>query len=176
MLDGELSSQDIQECLRGEQVTRLVFGNPLRTDPSDITYPLILDQDLVRPDVFDLKLLSIGLSALTRLPRLESLEAYNLANLTNDDLLNMIMSRINAFKRGEVGALKSVKIYFQRPIQKDITEEVFRLGKEAGVEAKLDLTYAPAGSKILDRLYGLLTLFDDLVIYFSGEGHAHGRV
>jgi len=153
ILDGQLSSQDIQECLREEQVTHLVFGSPLRTDPPGcITYPLLVDQGRVCPDVFDLKLLSIGSPAVTRLPRLESLEAYNLASLRDEDLLNMIRSRINAFRRREIVALKSVKIYFRRPMQKYIAEEVSRLAKEVGVEVKLDLTYAPAGFKFLDRL------------------------
>jgi len=153
LLDGELSSQDTQECLRrGERITHLVFGKPPRTDPSDhMYYPPFFDQDVVRSDNFDLKLLSVGSSAMAPLPKLESLEAYNLASLADEDLLNLITSRINAFKRGEIAALKSVKIYFQRRRQKDITEEVSRLAKEAGIEVKLDLVYTPGGSRFLDR-------------------------
>jgi len=117
-----------------------------------MNYPPLVDQDLVLPDVFDLKLLSIGSSPVTPLPRLESLEAYNLESLTDEDLLDVIMSRINAFKRGEIAALKSVKAYFQRPLQKDITEDVSRLAKEAGVEVKLYLAYAPPSSRFFDRL------------------------
>jgi hypothetical protein len=37
-------------------------------------------------------------------------------------------------------------------MQKDITEEVSRLAKEAGVEMRLDLAYAPESSRFLDRL------------------------
>jgi len=162
ILDGQLSSQDTQECLqRGEQVTHLVFGKPPHPD---MNYPPLVDQDLVHPDVFDLKLLSIGSSPMAPLPRLESLEAYNLESLTDEDLLDVIMSRINAFKRGEIAALKSVKAYFQRPLQKDITEDVSRLAKEAGVEVKLYLAYAPLGSRFFDRLspsFGL-TLNDSI--------------
>ena len=153
LLDGELTSQDTQECLRrGEQVTHLVFGKPPRLpDPSGhIFYPPFSD-DVVRPDNFDLKLLSMAASAMTPLPKLESLEAYNLASLTDEDLLGLITSRIDAFKRGEIAALKRAKIYFQRPRQKDITEEVSRLAKEAEIEMKLDLKYAPEGSKFFDR-------------------------
>ena len=153
LLDGELSSQDIQECLRrGERVTHLVFGKPLRTNSSSQIFHPHFDEDVVPPDVFDLKFLSIGSSAITPLPRLESLEAYNLASLTDDDLLDLITSRLNAFNRGETTALKYVKLHFQRRRQKDITEDVFRLAKEAGVEVKLDLTYAPEGFRFLDRL------------------------
>jgi hypothetical protein len=154
LLDGELSSRDTQECLRrGERVTRIVFGKPPRAKPSvHLFYPSFSDEDVVRPDLFDLKLLSIIQSAVTPLPRLESLEAYNLASLRDEDLLDLITSRINAFKRGEIAALKSVKLYFQRRRQKDITEEVSRLAKEAGVEVKLDLTYAPEGPRCFDRL------------------------
>jgi len=152
-LDGELPSQDIQEFLRhGERVTHLVFGKPLRRNPSGhIFYPPIFDHDVVHPDLFDLKLLSISSSAVLPLPRLESLEAYNLASLTDEGLLDFITSRINASKRGEIAALKSVKIYFHRRRQKDITEEVSRRAKEAGFEFKLELTYAPEGSRFFDR-------------------------
>jgi len=146
-LDGVLPSQDIQECLRrGEGVTHVVLGKPPFTNPSGhIYYPPSFDEDVVRPDDFDLKLLSIGSSAVLPLPKLESLEAYDLESLADEDLLDLITSRINAFKRGEIAALKSVKVYFQRQRQKDITEEVFRCAKEAGFEFKLDLTYAPEG-------------------------------
>ena len=154
LLDGQLSSKDIQECLRcGERVTHMVLGTPPHTDSSGhILYPPIFDQDVVRPDNFDLKLLSIGSSAVTPLPKLESLEAYSLESLTDEDLLDLITSRINAFKRGEIVALKCVKIYFQRSRQKDITEEVSQLAKEAGIEVKLDLKYAPEGSRFFDHL------------------------
>jgi len=144
-LDGVLSSQDIQECLRrGEGVMHIVLGKPPRTDPSGhIYYPPFFDEDAVRPDKFDLKLLLIGSSAVLPLPKLESLEAYNLASLADEDLLDLITTRINAFKRGEIAALQSVKLHFQRRRQKDITEAVSRLAKEAGIEVKLDLMYAP---------------------------------
>ena len=152
-LDGELSSQDTQECLRrGERVTHLVFGKPPPTDPSGhIFYPPFFDQDVLRLDNFDLKLLSIGPSSMAPLPKLESLEAYNLASLADEDLLALITSRIDAFKRGEIAALKSVEIYFQRRRQKDITEEVSRVAKEAGIEVKLDLIYPPDGSRFFAR-------------------------
>ena len=148
-LDGKLSLQDTQECLRGERVTHLVLGKPPQPDTY---YPPLIDPDVGCPDLFDLRLLSIGLSSVTLLPGLEFLEAYHLASLTDEDLLDVIICRINAFKRGEIAALKFVKIYFQRPMQKDITEDVSRLAKEAGVEVKLDLAYAPPGSRFFDRL------------------------
>ena len=50
---------------------------------------------------------TIGSSSVTLLPGLESLEAYHLANLTDDDL-DVIMSRINAFKQREIAALKYI--------------------------------------------------------------------
>jgi hypothetical protein len=161
-LDGELPSQDIQECLRyGERVTHIVFGKPLRKNSSGhIYFPPLFDHDETPVDPFDLKLLSIGSSAVIPVPRLEYLEAYNLAILTDEDLLDLITSRINAFKRGEIPALKSVKIDFQRRKQKDITGEVSRLAKEAGIEVSLDLTYAPESSRFFDRFspsFGLMS-------------------
>ena len=154
LLDGDLPPQDVQECLqRGEQVTHLVFGKPPFTNPSGhIVYPALFDHDVIRPDHFDLKLLSIGSSAVIPLPRLQSLQVYHLSSLTDQDLLDLITNRLNAFRRGQTTPLKSVKIYFERRKQKDITDEVSRLSKEAGVEVKLDLTYAPEGSRFFDRL------------------------
>jgi hypothetical protein len=155
-LDGGLSSQDIQECLRrGQRVTRVVFGKP---PPGYFSPPPLINPDKIHPDRFDLRILLVGSVETTLLPRLESLEAYYLSSLSDEDLLEVITSRINAFKRGETAALKVVTIHFQRYRQKDITEDVSRLAKEAGIEVKLDLNYPPESSKLLDRLstsYGL---------------------
>jgi len=139
LLDGVLSSQNTQECLRhGARITHVVFGKPPPAKALGRRNP-----DMSRPDMFDLRILSVGPLDVSPLPRLESLEAYQLSSLTDEDLLDLITSRINAFKRGETAALKSVKIYFLRPRQQDITEDVSRLAKEAGIEVKLDLTYQP---------------------------------
>ena len=98
-LDGGLSSQDIQECLRcGECITHVIFGKPPPTTACGLhlSPPPFTDPDLVLPDPFDLKILSIGSGAVTLFPRLESLEAYYLSSLTDEDLVDMIMSRIDA--------------------------------------------------------------------------------
>ena len=135
-LDGGLSSQDTQECLRrGAHVTHIVFGKPPGANAHPHRSPHL--------DIFDLRILSIGPLGVSPLPRLESLEAYQLSSLTDEDLLDVITSRINTFKQGETAALKSVKISFQRRRQKDITEDVSRIAKEAGIEVKLGLTYLP---------------------------------
>ena len=157
-LDGGLSSRDTEECLRrGGRVTHIIFGKPPPPNaPGHLFYPPLTDPDIIRPDLFDLRTLSIGPTHSATMPppmpRLEYLEAYQLSSLTDEDLLKLIASRIEASKRGETAALKSVKIYFQRRRQKDITAEVSRLAKEAGIEVKLDLTYPPEGSKFFDRL------------------------
>ncbi|KIM41317.1 hypothetical protein M413DRAFT_146379 [Hebeloma cylindrosporum] len=152
LLDGVLSRQDTQKCLQhGARVTHVVFGEetPASWHPQNPSF--ILDTDVVRPDTFNLKMLSIGSGAVTLLPKLESLEAYHLSSLTDEDLLDVITSRIKASQQGEVAALKSIKIHFQRQRQRDITEDVFRLTKEAGIEVKLDLTYPPEDSRFVDR-------------------------
>ena len=152
LLSGELSSQDIKEILRcGERVTHIVFDKPPASNFSSRDSPL-MDPYVARPDVFDLKLLSANSSSETPLPRLESLEAHLIASFTDEDVLDLIRSRINAFKRGEATAFKSVKIYFRRRKQNDITEEVSRLSMEAGFEVKLDLIYAPESSTFYDHL------------------------
>ena len=152
-LDGGLSSQDTQECLRrGERVTHVVFGKPPFANTSNHLFPFNMDPDVIHRDPFDLKVLSIDSEAVALLPRLESLEAYNLSSLTDEDLLNVITSRIKAFRRGETAALNSIKISFRRQRQKDISEEVSRLAKAAGIEVKLDLDYPPQGSRFFDPL------------------------
>ncbi|KIM41498.1 hypothetical protein M413DRAFT_445486 [Hebeloma cylindrosporum] len=154
-LSGELSSQHTRECLqRGERVTRVVFGGPPSTNVSghQVSHSPFMDPDVViRPDTFDLRILSIGSGAVTLLPRLEYLEAYHLSRLTDEALLDIITSRINGFKRGETAALKSLKLSFKRKRQKDITEDVSRLAKEAGIEVKLDLTYLMEGCKFVEH-------------------------
>ena len=152
-LDGGLSSQDTQECLRrGERVTHVVFGKPPFANTSNHLFPFNMDPDVIHRDPFDLKVLSIDSEAVALLPRLESLEAYNLSSLTDEDLLNVITSRIKAFRRGETAALNSIKISFRRQRQKDISEEVSILAKAAGIEVKLDLDYPPQGSRFFDPL------------------------
>jgi len=54
-------------------------------------------------DRLDLRIFSIDSVATTLFPRLESLEAYHLSRLTDEDLLGVITSGINAFTRGEAG-------------------------------------------------------------------------
>ncbi|KIM41494.1 hypothetical protein M413DRAFT_149619, partial [Hebeloma cylindrosporum] len=143
LLDGYLSSKDTQECLRhAAGVTHVAFGKPLLRVGDGLLH---MDSD-TPPDNFDLRILCVGSSGVTPLPRLESLEAYQLSSLTDDDLLDLITSRINASLRGETAALKFIKIDFLRRRQKDITEEVSRLAKEAGIEVKLDSTYTAATS------------------------------
>jgi len=148
-----LTSQDIEDCLQhGEQVTHIVFGKPSPTNTYGPSHSPFTDPDIIRQDPLDLKILSIGSVEMILLPRLESLEAYNLSSLTDEDLLDMITSRIHASQRGEVAVLKSVKIHFQRHRQKDITEDVSRLAQEEGIEVKLDLTYPTESPLLLDRL------------------------
>ena len=158
-LDGRPSSQDIQECLqRGTQVTRLAFGRP-RSANASREYP-----NHVLPDIFDLRLLSVSSLDVSPLPKLESLEAYQLSSLTDEELLEVIGSRINASKRGKTAALKSVKVSFRRQRQKDITEDVYQLAEEAEIDMELDLTYLPTELKFLKRLspsFGLTSSSND---------------
>jgi len=51
------------------------------------------------PRRFDLTLLSANPSAETLLTRLESLEVHLIASFTDEDVLDLIESRINAFRR-----------------------------------------------------------------------------
>ncbi|KIM41497.1 hypothetical protein M413DRAFT_11052 [Hebeloma cylindrosporum] len=135
-LGGSLSSKDVYKCFQpGAQITRIVFGKPLPANAPPIKPPL-------KPsDVVDLRILSGASHPVIPLPRLEFLEAHQLSRLTDEDLLEIITSRIEAFKRGETVALKSIKISFLRQIQNDISEEVSRLAREGGIEIKLALTY-----------------------------------
>ena len=88
----------------GEQVTHTVFDKPPPSNFASRHSPLWTHT--WRPDLFNLKLLSSNPSADTLFPRLGSLEAHLIASFTDGDVLDLIESRINAFKCGEATAIK----------------------------------------------------------------------
>ncbi|KDR83105.1 hypothetical protein GALMADRAFT_238928 [Galerina marginata CBS 339.88] len=123
---------------------------------------------------FDLNLLVVGeppnavlpASAPRRevlLPKLEVFEAYTeMANVTDETLLQFILGRLGDPEGKGVSSLKTVKIAFERTKQSDVSDEVHQRAKEVGVEILLDLTYydqhPPNTSKYADILspwYGL---------------------
>lgn len=110
-LRGGLSSEDTEECLRrGAQVTHVVFGrSPPRDANGRPSYFIYTDPDVTSQDPFDFRILSVDSSAMTVLPRLESLEAYHRYSFTDEDLLGVIASRIDGFRRGQTAALNLSK-------------------------------------------------------------------
>ncbi|KDR78390.1 hypothetical protein GALMADRAFT_245553 [Galerina marginata CBS 339.88] len=78
------------------------------------------------------------------LPNLERLEAYRIFSFTDQNLLNLIGSRLDAWKRGLIQApLKSVRIEFCRPRElPDIEDAVLRIADAVGLKVELDLVYA----------------------------------
>ncbi|KDR83106.1 hypothetical protein GALMADRAFT_238930 [Galerina marginata CBS 339.88] len=97
------------------------------------------------------------------LPKLELFEAFLAATVTDEILLRFILSRLSDPKNNQVSSLKTVKVTFERSMQKDIREEIYRHAEAVGVEITLDLFYftpllPPSNSKYTDFLspwYGL---------------------
>ncbi|KAF8961817.1 hypothetical protein BDZ97DRAFT_1827286 [Flammula alnicola] len=114
---------DIIECLQiGVPLTHLVTTK-------HIPHNTAQDED-PQEDFLDLNLLTIGKkssllsSGEILLPNLEILEAHQISTFTDENLLDLISSRIDASTRGEASVLSYIKIQFNRPKQMDIMGEL----------------------------------------------------
>ncbi|KAF8961805.1 hypothetical protein BDZ97DRAFT_1827250 [Flammula alnicola] len=145
---------DIIECLQiGVPLTHLVVGQTRKARKRNrqlcSIFPSykVQDED-PQEDFFDLNLLTIGKkssllsSGEILLPNLEVLEAHQISTFTDENLLEMISSRIDASTRGEASVLSYIKIQFDRPKQMDIMGELFGRAKAAGISMKLELQYS----------------------------------
>ena len=173
VLEGVLSRDNFRECLRlTPKVTHLTINRapPNAGSPRPFFPFQSSERDFVRPDNIELDVLcsdgadTSGSDAVKvdLIPKLEILEAYDISSLTDERLLRLIASRTGQSRKRGVAQLKRVTVYFLRQRQLDITEEVLRLAQAAGVGIHLDLSYAAAGPKQLDRLSALygLTHYD----------------
>lgn len=99
------------------------------------------------PDVNQFNLRSLVVtddlpSTAYMLPNLEILEAYGISYFSDDDALKLIKSRISASKAGHISGLKTVKLHFNRPMERDIKQEIHQYAHEVGVSpVKLELVY-----------------------------------
>ncbi|KDR83125.1 hypothetical protein GALMADRAFT_238956 [Galerina marginata CBS 339.88] len=96
------------------------------------------------------------------LPKLEVFEAFLTGTVTDDTLLQFILSRLGDPAHKGVTSLKTVKVAFERTRQKDICDEVHQRAEEVGLKIALDLFYSadipPNNTKYTDVLspwYGL---------------------
>jgi hypothetical protein len=173
VLEGVLSRENFRECLRlTPKVTHLTINRapPPNAGPSPFFPHQITDRDFIRPDNIELDVLcsdgaeASGSDAAEEdlIPKLEILEAYDMCTFADEQLLRLIASRTGPSRKAGVAQLKRVTVHFLRQRQLDITGEVFQLAQAAGVDLHLDLSYAPASPKQLDRLSALygLTHYD----------------
>ncbi|KAF8961821.1 hypothetical protein BDZ97DRAFT_1827307 [Flammula alnicola] len=176
---------DIVQCLQiAVPITHLILGEShetrmrirqiARASPSNTEPEHLLTH---KKDFVDLNLLTIGKessllsSKKILLPNLEVLEAWQLSAFTDENLLEMISSRIDASSRGEASMLRYIRLQFDRPKQMDIVDELAKRAKAAGVNMKLELQYSlltkPFGFGRLSPSFGLPV--EDNVLSFKLE-------
>ncbi|KDR83118.1 hypothetical protein GALMADRAFT_88974 [Galerina marginata CBS 339.88] len=163
-----LTAQDILFTFRfASQLTHLILGPRPRNGshygdfghylgPGNFTLDLLTVDEELDPSISEKEIL---------LPNLEVFEAYVPVSTFSDEILQrFILGRLGDPARKGVASLKKVTINFDRPKFEslDISEEVYRRAKAAGVEIELDLRYITteprANSKYIDIFspwYGL---------------------
>jgi len=136
-----LRREDPLICLHiASGVTHLSLGSPDRFSAFHVRD----EGDMRSDDYLDLNIFAINTECEDILvPKLEVLEVYDLHQFTDETLLRILVSRIDAAQRGDVFPLRCVRMQISRQRQKDIREEVFGHAKSAGFEMKLELRYAP---------------------------------
>ena len=77
------------------------------------------------------------------LPNLDTLEVYGAQKFTDEEILGVLKSRIDASRRGEVSPLRKVKFQFWRQKQIDFRAEVVQYAESAGIAMELELEYPP---------------------------------
>ena len=111
------------------------------------------EEDMLPPDSLDFNIFAVESECEDiLLPKLEVLEMYDVQELTDETLLRVLISRVDAAQRGDVSPLRHVKMQISRPRQEDIQEAVLERAKFAGIEMKLELQYASDRSPYKERL------------------------
>jgi len=111
-------------------------------------YVTDIEDDMLGKDVFDLHLLTIhnnGAPQDILLPKLQVLEMNDIRLFTDEDILQLLTSRLDAARRGDVAPLRRLKLQFARHRQRDIRDEAYERAKSAGFELSLELDYPPDG-------------------------------
>jgi len=143
-----MRSADIMTCLRlANKVSHLVLRST--------SYVFNSEDDTLGDDFFDLHLLTIHKNVGRQdvlLPKLEVLEVDYICQFTDEDVLHLLTSRLDAARHGDVVPLRRLKLQFARHRQRDITKEGYERAKSAGYELSLELDYPPDGLRYAGRL------------------------
>jgi len=146
-----LRLEDPLICLRmANTVSHLVIRDSRRT----IRNTVDMEEDILIRDLgdFDINLLRVvnnptstpeTLHTEILLPSLDTLEVYGVQKLMDEEILDVLKSRIDASRRGEVSPLRWVKFQFWRQKQNDFRAEVLRYAESAGIAMELELEYPP---------------------------------
>ena len=147
-----LRPEDTVTCLSlANEVSHLVLKCPSFTFSA-------LEDDTLASDVFDLDFLTIpdnsclSTSRDVLLPKLEVLEMNGIRQFTDEGILCLLSSRLDAARRGDISPLRRLKLQFVRHRQRDIIEEASELAKSAGFKLSLELDYRPDGLSYGGRL------------------------
>ena len=139
---------DTVMCLRlANKVSHLVL--------TGTSFPFGIEDDALGNDSFDLHLLTVHNNSGTReilLPKLEVLEVDDIRQFSDEEILDLLTSRLDAARRGDVSPLRRLKLRFTRHRQRDITEEASERAKCAGYELNLELDYPLDGLPYNGRL------------------------
>jgi len=123
-------------------------------DPHAIQNKVYMEEDIFIHDLedFDFNLLRVvSIPTATPenpytkipLPILDTLEVYGAQKFTDEEVLSVLKSRIDASRRGEVSPLRKVKFQFWRQKQIDFRAEVVQYAESAGITMDLELEYPP---------------------------------
>ena len=75
-----------------------------------------------------------------------------ICQFTDEGILRLLRSRLDAARRGDIPPLRRLKLQFARHRQQDIIEEASELAKSAGFELSLELDYPPDELRYNGRL------------------------
>ena len=131
-------------------VTHLVIKDSRRPIPNNGA----MEEDLLIHDLedFDINLLRVDNNPTPTpetphgeilLPSLDTLEVYGVQRLTDEEIIGVLRSRIDASRRGEVSPLRRVKFQFWRQKQNDFKAEVVQYAELAEIAMELELEYPP---------------------------------
>jgi len=139
--------EDSLRCFRlASEITHLSLG-------TTTSFYVQAEEDMLPPDSFDFNIFAVksGCEDIL-LPKLEVLEMYDVQELTDETLLRVLISRVDAAQRGDVSPLRRVKMQISRQRQEDIREAVLERAKFAGTEMTLELQYESDRLPYKDRL------------------------
>jgi len=138
-------SQDILKVLQASMSTTHLEIGLETTGPGILIRPYYASPDITpeESENFDLELLVVDSQADSNkilLPNLLVFEAHWVVQIRDETVERFIISRLDTDSK-LVSVLRSVRISFSRPMQKDIAPEILQYSKMKGIELELDLAY-----------------------------------